>query len=708
MAFIRLLQKLSIKWSSGEYMWISEIELINFKSYVHQVFHFPEPSNGANLVLIGGMNGFGKTTLLEALYLCLYGMDAISHLGRAGLKLAEKGKGYPTFLERALNGRAIALNHERMSVKIQIMSGDGQGFEITRRWFFTRKGLWDGEEDVLLYDIKKGVRQAVDKYRLNELLDLFFVPAHLAPFFFFDGEEVKTLANRDRIEQIKVGMEGLLGVVLLRGLQKRLEQYQASTKSRAGGLSSIDDQKQKELEVRIASNEKDLSLLKDRRTMLSQELDTAKAKRDDLMERVMTLGGGGGDIATAGDIVRQQGDIKVRLDECCAQMERFLATKLPFHLVSREVIDDLREQIRREIKRRQWDAKKSSMETERARLVERFFDTAGPIVVPDLTRGQIKVLHERLNIAWESLFFPLPDDCAEEIVHDYLPDDKREALLNLFEGLRQGARGVRRLVKTREDLERQLRDLERRYAKLEGIDRDGTLAQINESLSTVNLSIEKLERDRGDLDRQITSLCGSIDQDKATYGRIVDVIVKASPAKSNIAKAQRIRDLIEELIPSLYTLKTQQLSEAMTNAYRRLAHKGQIGKIEIDETGATRLLAKDGTAIEFDRSAGENQLFATALLSGLAEVSGIKAPLVVDTPLARLDSSHRKNILDFWTSDQSRQVILLTQDKEIDAEMLARIQSTVGKRWLLEHHDLGSGVGRTTATEDAFFGEGND
>lgn len=406
--------------------------------------------------------------------------------------------------------------------------------------------------------------------------------------------------------------------------------------------------------------------------------------------------------------MRQQGEIKKKLSDCVGQIESFLTTKLPFHLVSREAMDDLRDQIRREVKRRQWDTKKSSMETEKEQLVKSFFDATVPVIVPDLTKSQIKALRDRLDIAWESLFFPLPPDCAEEIIHDYLSDDKRDALLNLLGDLRKGARGIRRLVKTREELERQFRELERRYAKLEGIDRDGTLARINEELSAVNLSIEELERTRGDLERQIVSLRGGIDQDKATYGRIVDAIVKASPAKSNIAKAQRVRDLIEELIPTLYTLKTQQLSEAMTNAYRRLAHKGQIGRIEIDETGATKLLAKDGTIIEFDRSAGENQLFATALLSGLAEVSGIKAPLVVDTPLARLDGSHRANILDFWISDRSRQVILLIQDKEIDAEMLARIQGAVGKRWLLKHQDLGSGVGGTIATEDAFFGDGND
>jgi DNA sulfur modification protein DndD len=64
-------------------MWIEKIELTNFKSYQYQRFEFPKPEQGRNLVLIGGMNGFGKTTLLDALYLCLYGEEATLHLARA-------------------------------------------------------------------------------------------------------------------------------------------------------------------------------------------------------------------------------------------------------------------------------------------------------------------------------------------------------------------------------------------------------------------------------------------------------------------------------------------------------------------------------------------------------------------------------------------------------------------------------------------------
>lgn len=150
-------------------------------------------------------------------------------------------------------------------------------------------------------------------------------------------------------------------------------------------------------------------------------------------------------------------------------------------------------------------------------------------------------------------------------------------------------------------------------------------------------------------------------------------------------------------------MKVKELARAMTTVYKSLAHKNQVSKIQIANDGSARVLGKSGKEISFDRSAGENQIFATALIAGLAKVSGVKAPMIVDTPLGRLDSKHRINILKFWTSGKNRQVILLSQDEEIDDEFYKQIKESVSKTYLLQYMDVGDGIGRSTAKENDYF-----
>src|SRR5690606_27217615 len=134
-----------------------KIELTNFKAYQHQRFIFPKPIQGRNLVLIGGMNGFGKTTLLEALYLCLYGEDATHNLARAGLQ----SNAYAKFLQSALHGKALALKRDQMRVSVRLMVLDDYGFEITRTWFFDPRGELQ-EQEVRLDEVRDGVASPLD------------------------------------------------------------------------------------------------------------------------------------------------------------------------------------------------------------------------------------------------------------------------------------------------------------------------------------------------------------------------------------------------------------------------------------------------------------------------------------------------------------------------------------------------------------------
>lgn len=679
-------------------MWISRIELINFKSYQHQVFEFPAPSQGKNVILIGGMNGYGKTTILEALYLGLYGKDSIIHLARAGIK---GDVGYPVFLERALHGHALKTKRDSMSVTAQINTNEHEGFQITRKWFFSTKGNWQDEE-LLIYDIRDGIRtQTRNAEQIEEILDQYFVPAHLAPFFFFDGEEVKRLADHNRVEQIKMGMEGLLGVVLLRKLETRLQQYQAN---KSQGVPRVDEEKHRQLLEELTQHELLLEESQHKKITTNEELDTFKTERNNLMNRYMALGGGGGDIANARDIVEEMTRAEIDLKKCQEDLEQVLASRLSFHLISQDIRNAYVSQLRAEEDRVKWDTRKNSLEPDKEKFVSRFFAEDAPAFNPDLTSEQYTTAKHRLETAWESLFYPLPDGCAEEIIHDYIHGAKRQQTIGMMGNLSIGAQDILGLLEQRDNLHEKIRNLRNRLAKIEGIDRDGTLAVIKTEMDAIHGKIDQKQHELGSIEKQVSTLQTNINNERSNYQREHEKFLRANPVKSDVARAERVCKLIEDLIPSLYTLKTNRLANAMTCVFQQLSHKKQVARIEIDETGKSRLISFQGDEITFDKSAGEDQLFATSLLAGLAEISGIKAPLVVDTPLARLDSNHRKNILNYWISDKSRQVFLLSQDKEIDAQVYSELKDNIAQSYLLQHQQIGNGVGMTIAIKNAYFG----
>lgn len=687
-------------------MWISKIELTNFKSYSHAELEFPEPVNGENIVLIGGMNGYGKTSVLEALYLCLYGKDAIIHLARAGLKM-DDARGYPTFLEKAFNGEAKRDGQNSMSVRIVVNKSRSKAYEINRRWYFrTNSGVWTNEEEALVYELTRNIRgtprqDGANGFQLAELLDDNFVPAHIAPFFFFDGEEVKKLADQQRIEQVKVGLEGLLGVVLLRQLAERLRSFENGKRS---DVSNVDERTISRLLESLNADEERLAGVRAELSTHEERLKVLKAERESLFQRITSAGGGRGDIATVKDLAEERQGLRTQMGDAQKQLERILADKLPFHLMPKQLLMAFKAQLKGEIALAEWQAECRTLRPKRDKFEQSFLGDSGPCFNPKLTAEQLNVVKSRIESAWASLFHPAPTNCAENVVHGYLHEGLRERALNFLGTIQVGQQEVHDLLARQKALEEQIGELNRKIARVEGIDRDGTLNVLTANLNRISSDMEIVEQAIKDKEREEYSLEVTVNNTKASYSHEKSRLDETSPVRSLLGKSERVRAVIDEVVPLLFPLKVKALATAMTKVYKQLAHKDQVAKIEIDDDGTTRILGKTGKEITFDRSAGENQIFATALIAGLAEVSEINAPLMVDTPLGRLDSAHRENIFKFWIGTPNRQVILLSQDKEIDGDFYARIEKHVCTTYLLKHSDVGDGIGRTMVVAGEYFG----
>jgi DNA sulfur modification protein DndD len=89
------------------------------------------------------------------------------------------------------------------------------------------------------------------------------------------------------------------------------------------------------------------------------------------------------------------------------------------------------------------------------------------------------------------------------------------------------------------------------------------------------------------------------------------------------------------------------------------------------------------------------------LLWGLARAAGQPLPVVIDTPLGRLDGSHRQHLLERYFPQASHQVVLLSTDTEIDEEAYERIALHVGRAYHLKFDPATN----ATYIEDGYFWE---
>jgi DNA sulfur modification protein DndD len=679
-------------------MWIYKLELTDFKSYQHQVLNFPAPSEaGKNIILVGGMNGYGKTSLLQAIYLSLYGKEAITYLARAGLGDADS---YHKFLEKALHRDALREYGSIMTVLIQFNTKKNHGFQVKRTWHFNHKGQYQrGSEHVELLRILDGHAEPLQSDSVGEILEQEFVPAHIAPFFFFDGEKINELATQNRPEQIKEGMESLLGIVFLKNLKQTLRRYQINASK---NIEKIDEEKLLAQNQELRQKEALLKSLQKDKSKFERGLERLTLQRTELTNRIASLGGS----TTVTDIKKltdEQKRLEKQRDECQKNLDDLVITEIPFQLVGQELIDCYRQQISGEIKKLAWEAKNTDLKQNMDEFMRRFAKTQTPEIRPALTESQQESVRLRVEKVWQNLFSPLPKDCATEMIHHYVPAANRSKLLQRLKHIDSTNYDLIRLVKQRDLLDNQLEELKKRYAKIEDIAKDGRLESLKTALQKTQTDIDEKQKMFGKIEREITALKTAVNQLNATYKQQLAKFVQAQPMLSKVANAHQIEKLIDELIPKLYPLKQRQLTTAISDTYHKLSHKQQIAEVKIDDMGNVTRLSQDGTLIGVEQSAGENQIFATALLAGLANVSGLKAPLIVDTPLGRLDSVHRDNILNFWVSDKQRQVILLSQDKEIDVFYYHKFKNSIAKTYLLEHQELGHHFGKTVAIEDKYF-----
>ena len=103
---------------------------------------------------------------------------------------------------------------------------------------------------------------------------------------------------------------------------------------------------------------------------------------------------------------------------------------------------------------------------------------------------------------------------------------------------------------------------------------------------------------------------------------------------------------------------------------------------------AIKYLSEEGKEVTQDSlSAGEQQLMVISILWALAICSKKKLPVIIDTPLSRLDSLHRAALINTYFPNAGEQTIILSTDSEIDSTYYGLMKDNVGDEFTLKYDE---------------------
>lgn len=667
------------------------ITMSNWKAFATADLEFPTAVADRPIVLIGGNNGNGKTSILDALIAGLYGASSFVDGGRGSAQASEVARRaeYRSFIERALHKPSFDRGDRMSSIVIELSLPNGQ-MEIERRWYFDDNGqLFEDDEEVV---VRLGADRDIVAVPQDEepiafyegLISAVVAPASMIPFFLFDGERVVELGRKDIRDQVRHGIESALGVSSLKRLAADLSDY---IKDRSRDL--VGEDIDIELQRDVSRLEADLTKAKASSEALRSEIAELKRRRD---SKVHDMGA----LTTRSFKDRHQAlearhEASQQLSLIRNEIAVTASRLLPYLLVGRPLMKRTAAELEKAARNRGIGSS-SSEDSLNALLA------ALGRVEPKIDSDAQELVRERVRAAWALSHHA---EAQERSRHGYLD---RHDIERVTHGLSQGLNDARV----------QLPDLLKRAGQLSAtiLENDEALryeesietarSTYSEDLRGINARLEELEavqqersqsqwRIETELETKRSGLERRLVQRRGTAAGL-PVVDAATALRADILSA------IERIIPEYYAA----LAEKVSSNYRKLAHKTVIQRIEIDQTGAVRIFDAAGVDISLaEASAGENQIFATSLISAVAGLVGSQLPLVIDTPLGRLDTGHRERVLDFFMTGGS-QVIILSQPEEVGGKYYEQIAGHVSAEYTLSYRSDNGSLG-STILESGYF-----
>ena len=654
-----------------------ELVLQNFGPYLgRQVINLDPKDDESSrpIVLLGGMNGGGKTTLMDAIRLALYGHRA---------ECSTRGNlSYSDFLTQCVNSHITPSEKTRIELVFEHIENDKPVvYRIVRTW---EKNPKEGKDHLGILDVYEWLDTALvntwDEYIENLL------PLGISNLFLFDGEQIKELAEQEIPPPIVVdAIRGLLGLELAERLAVDLEILVNRKRKVIADNKDLEDLEEIEQKLKQQQEEYDA----EERSYASTEENLAAAEKEQ-QEAFDKFTSEGGKIAgERSQLEKQQQERVAEVEKARQTMRDLVADVLPLTLIE-PLLNQARSQGEKEFRSSQAQIAQDVIIERDQRLLNKI--------------AQLSIAEEQLDKI--KFFFNQETQSFEQ------EQNEKAWLLTDIEVLNQLANILNyHLPISKNTVNQQLEILKHKEEEVITIERQLQSAASPEAyqklVDALQLAQKKVAEAKADNElvrRRLIELEIAIEKLKKNLKEYTEQTLDRKNTEHIIATSAKVQETLKVFRERLTLRKLNKLEVEVTECFRYLLHKSDlVHRVAID-THSFRLSLYDsqGKPVPKHRlSAGEKQLLAIAFLWGLARVSGRKLPVAIDTPLGRLDSSHRQNLVERYFPSASHQVILLSTDTEIGAVEVKKLRENeaIAREYLLKYNP----IERQTTVEPGYF-----
>lgn len=655
-----------------------ELVLQNFGPYCgRQVLNFrPKIDERSRpIILLGGMNGGGKTTLMDAIRLALYGQRA---------QCSTRGNlSYSEFLIQSVNRHTAPGDQTCIELAFEhILNNLQVEFRIKRTWTKNPKGGKD-TLGVMVDDWPDTALTQIWDERIEDLL-----PLGISNLFLFDGEQVKELADQEAPPPAVIeAIRALLGLELAERLSVDIDILVNRKRKALADVQELVTIEQ--IEKKLLAQQEQYQVAKQELAAIQNKLEQAQEQQCGASEKFLSEGG-----KIAGE--RSQLETYLRYSNEAAVQERqgmieLAADVLPLALISQLLIQ-AQVQGQKESRRQEVKIARDVLHQRNERLLTCINQLA--LLPAQIDKIKTFLDQESQEIeqdidSYEGFWLAADIEVLQQldnVLNHYLPTNE--------------AKAVEQLINLKNQQE-EITALERQLAAAAAPEAYEKLAdavrQAQAELAQAKASYETARR-RGE------ELATAIEKTKKELSQYSEQNIDRKNDEHIIAASAKVQATLKLFRERLTLRKLNQLESVVTECFLYLLHKSDlVHRVEIDtNTFSLSLYDLGGKPVPKHRlSAGEKQLLAIAFLWGLARVSGRKLPIAIDTPLGRLDSSHRTNLVERYFPAASHQVILLSTDTEIGEVEVEQLRSSnaIAHEYLLKYDSSK----RQTVIEPGYF-----